>query len=119
MDVYNPLLTESGVEAQDNFKLNVKDRRPIVYDVSIRVGIGLLGVLGIVIAIWWTVLAVYIIQCFWKESFWKDAFGDGKSDPDATPETPSKLEGVVAFGGKGLLSLFVVAIGIVPGVAGY
>jgi hypothetical protein len=75
-------------------------------------------VLGIVITIWWTILAVYIIQSIWKESFWKDLFGDGKSKPDTTPDIPSKLEGVVALGAKGFLSLFIVAIGIVPGVAG-
>ena len=67
---------------------------------------------------WWIVLAVYIIQCIWKGSFWKDLSGDGKSKPDAVPETPSKLEGVVTFGARGLFSLVIVAIGIVPGVAG-
>ena len=44
--------------------------------------------------------------------------GDGKSKPDATPETLSKLESVVTYGAKGLSSLVIVAIGIVPGVAG-
>ncbi|KIJ98683.1 hypothetical protein K443DRAFT_680528 [Laccaria amethystina LaAM-08-1] len=121
MNTYHPLLTESGVEAQDNSKQNAKDRRPfseVVHDVSVRVGFGLLGVLGIVITIWWTILAVYIIQSIWKESFWKDLFGDGKSKSDTPPDIPSKLEGVVALGAKGFLSLFIVAIGIVPGVAG-